>query len=218
MCLSEKSATFRDHAQKLTTSFMAAAASAGTTLRATKSSQFLNFSLARASTIALERAGPIWDTLSSSAAVAVLRLTLAATGDVAAPVVVGFAGAAAEGAGCAGGVGGVPWARAGMDRSASIEEGTRTRRVNISVVPLFFPLARAQVFSARKPAGVCIHQFPDRRCACGMHRHPTDGMDIAGRFGTARGRRVHPLFTAANKATSQSCRNRRDIRATHEGQ
>jgi hypothetical protein len=56
----------------------------------------LEFFLARASMMALERAGPICETLSSSAAVAVLRLTLAATGDVAAPVVVGFAGAAAD--------------------------------------------------------------------------------------------------------------------------
>src|SRR6478672_1933449 len=106
--IKRKTTTFRLHAQKLTTSFMATAASAGTTLRATKSSQFLNFPLARASTMALERAGPICETLSSSAAVAVLRLTLAATGDVAAPVVVGFAGAAAEGAGCAGDVGCIP--------------------------------------------------------------------------------------------------------------
>src|SRR6188472_4329197 len=101
------------------------------TLRATKSSQFLNFALARASTIALERAGPICGTLSSSATVAVLRLTLAATGFVAAPVVVGFAGAAA--------VGCIPCAKAGADRSASIAEVTRTRRVSIWVGPLLFP-------------------------------------------------------------------------------
>src|SRR5262245_22317504 len=81
--------------QKLTTSLIAAAASAGTTLRATKSSQFLNFALARASMIALERAGPICGSLSSSAAVAVLRLVLATCGAVAAPVVAGFAGAGA---------------------------------------------------------------------------------------------------------------------------
>ena len=54
---------------------MAASAFDGTTLRATKSSQFLNFGFARASTIALARAGPICGRASSSAAVAVFRLT-----------------------------------------------------------------------------------------------------------------------------------------------
>src|SRR5882762_3509845 len=50
----------RRHAgQKLTKSLMAASAFDGTTLRATKSSQFLNLPLTRASTMALARAGPI---------------------------------------------------------------------------------------------------------------------------------------------------------------
>src|SRR5262245_61510822 len=69
--------------QKVTLSLIAAAASADTTLRATKSSQFLNFALARASMIAFEPDGPIFGSLSRSAAGAVLRLTLAATGAVA---------------------------------------------------------------------------------------------------------------------------------------
>ena len=74
--------------QKLTKSLMAASAFDGTTLRATKSSQFLNLPLARASTMALARAGPICGSVSSSVAVAVLRLILLTTG----AVVVGFAG------------------------------------------------------------------------------------------------------------------------------
>src|SRR4029450_4481706 len=89
--------------QKLTTSFIAAAASAGTTLRATKSSQSLNFAFGRASVVGLGGAGGVCGSLSSSAAVAVLRLVLAACGAVAAPVVAGFAGAPAAGAGCCGG-------------------------------------------------------------------------------------------------------------------
>src|SRR6516225_3871280 len=114
--------------QKLTTSLIAAAASAGTTLRATKSSQFLNFALARASMIVLERAGPICGSLSSSTAVA-------------APVVAGFAGAGAvtAGAGLAGCAGCVPCAKAGTDSSASIAEVTRTRRVNMAIGPLCGP-------------------------------------------------------------------------------
>ena len=127
--------------QKLTTSLIAAAASAGTTLRATKSSQFLNFALARASMIVLERAGPICGSLSSSTAVAVLRLVLATCGAVAAPVVAGFAGAGAvtAGAGLAGCAGCVPYAKAGTDSSASIAEVTRTRRVNMAIGPLCGP-------------------------------------------------------------------------------
>jgi len=68
-----------------------------------------------------------------------------------------------------------------------------------------FPRACASIYSAQAGA-FAFHQFPDRRRASGIHRHPTDGMDIADRFGTAGGRRVHPSFTAANKTTSQSCR------------
>src|SRR5262249_35187903 len=127
--------------QKLTTSLIAAAASAGAAFCATQTSQFLNFALARASMIALERAGPICGSLSSSAAVAVLRLVLATCGAVAAPVVAGFAGAGAvaAGPGFAGCAGCVPCAKAGTDSSASIAEVTRTRRVNIVVGPLGDP-------------------------------------------------------------------------------
>jgi hypothetical protein len=57
-------------------------------LRATKSSQFLNLPLARASTMASARAGPICGSVSRSVAVAVLRLILLTTGAGA----VGFAG------------------------------------------------------------------------------------------------------------------------------
>src|SRR5262249_9687754 len=94
--------------------------------------QSLNFSLVRAAMIASERWAPTCGSLSSSALVAVLRLILAAIGAVAAPVVVGFAGAgaAAEGAGLAGCAGGVPCAKAGTASSAAIAEGAR-RRVNI---------------------------------------------------------------------------------------
>ena len=163
----------RDHAQKLTTSFIAAAASAGTTLRATKSSQFLNFSLARASTIALERAGPICGTLSSSATVAVLRLTLAATG--------WRCGAGGRGlcrrsrgrrgmSGCRrlhplreGGSGQECQHRRGDENASSRHLGRS------SVVSP----ACARAFSARKPAGVCIHQYPDRRRAF-WHPPPSD--------------------------------------------
>src|SRR5262249_61653274 len=96
--------------QKLTTSLIAAAASAGTTLRATKSSQLLNFALARASMMALERAGASFGSLSSSAAVAVLRLVLATCGAVAAPVVAGFrrGGRVAGGPGVLGAAGWAP--------------------------------------------------------------------------------------------------------------
>src|SRR5262245_58466297 len=124
--------------QKLTTSLMAAAASAGTSLRAMKSSQSLNFAFARASMIALERAGPMCGSLSSSAAVAVLRLVLTAW-LAEAPVVAGFAGAVTAGAGFAGFAGCVPCAKAGADRSASVTEVTRTRRVNIAVVLSVIP-------------------------------------------------------------------------------
>src|SRR2546429_5238388 len=120
---------------------MAAAASAGTTLRATKSSQFLNFALARASMIALERTGPICGSLSSSAEVAVLRLVLATCGAVAAPVVAGFAGAGVvtAGAGFAGCAGCVPCAKAGVDSSASLAEGARTRPGDIAGGPPPYP-------------------------------------------------------------------------------
>src|SRR5262249_47006007 len=103
-----------------------------------KSSQFLNFALARASMIALERAGPICGSLSRSAAVAVLRLVLASCGAVAAPVVAGFAGAGAvtAGAGVAGWAGGGPWTEGGGGSGAEV---TRTRRVNILVGPLGDP-------------------------------------------------------------------------------
>jgi hypothetical protein len=60
--------------QKLTFPSIALIASAGTTLRATKSSQFLNL-VFRASIIALTRAGPTSGSLSSSSAGAVFRLT-----------------------------------------------------------------------------------------------------------------------------------------------
>src|SRR5262245_38593326 len=113
---------------------MAAAASAGTTLRATKSFQSLNFALPRASMMALERAGPICGSLSSSAAVAVLRLVLTACGAVAAPVVAGLAGAVTAGAGFAGCAGWVPCAKAGADKSAIVSEVARTREVNIAIV------------------------------------------------------------------------------------
>src|SRR5262249_29358163 len=118
---------------------MAAAASAGTTLRATKSFQSLNFALVRASTMALERAGPICGSLSSSAAVAVLRLVLTACGAVAAPVVAGLAGAGTAGAGlgACGRLGAC--AKAGADKSAIVSEVTRTRGVNIAF-PLCGPL------------------------------------------------------------------------------
>src|SRR5262245_64542714 len=108
--------------QKVTESLIAAATSAGTTLRAAKSFQSLNFSLVRAAMIASERCAPTCGSLSSSALVAVLRLILAAIGAVAAPVVAGFAGAgaAAEGAGLAGCTGGVAWGEAGADGRGTI--------------------------------------------------------------------------------------------------
>ena len=80
-------------AQKPTKSLIAASAFDGTTLRVTKSSQFLNGPFARASTIALARAGPIWGSVSSSVAVAVLRLILRVAGATA----VGAAAAGAAG-------------------------------------------------------------------------------------------------------------------------
>src|SRR5262245_37224304 len=151
---------------------MAAAASAGTTLRATKSLQSLNFALPRASMMTLERAGPIWGSLSSSAAVAVLRLVLAACGAVAAPVVAGLPGAVtASFAGCAGWL---PWAKAGADKSASATEVTRTRGVNIAVVLSLIPgLMRAS--SAASRAGVLRRPVPDPACLAGVHHRPTDG-------------------------------------------
>src|SRR5262249_59724606 len=96
----------------------------GTSLRAMKSSQSLNFSLLRAAMIAFERCAPTCGSLSSSASVAVLRLILVAAGAVATPVVVGFAGAGADtaGPGFAGCIGCVPWAKAGTDRSATVIE------------------------------------------------------------------------------------------------
>src|SRR5258707_6068768 len=139
--------------QKVTTSLMAAVASAGTTLRATKSSQFLNFALVRASTMALERAGPICGSLSSSAAAAVLRLVLTACGAVAAPVVAGFAGAVTAGAGFAACPGWVPCAKAGADTIAIVSEVTRTRGVNIAIVLSVVPHGLMRAKRARKPGG-----------------------------------------------------------------
>src|SRR5215468_8408519 len=84
----------RHAGQKLTRSLMAASAFDGTTLRVTKSFQSLNLPLARASTMALARAGPICGSVSSSVAVAVLRLILVTTG----AGVAGFAGMVMAGA------------------------------------------------------------------------------------------------------------------------
>ena len=72
--------------QNVTLSLMAASAFAGTTFRATKSSQFLNGDLARASTMALARAAPICGSVSSSVAVAVFRLSFLTIGAVAAKI------------------------------------------------------------------------------------------------------------------------------------
>src|SRR5262249_18416561 len=84
---------------KATLSLIAAEASDGMTLRATKSSQFLNLSFARASTIALERAGPMCGSLSSSSLLAVLRLVLAATGGGGGAPVVAVGGLCGRGVG-----------------------------------------------------------------------------------------------------------------------
>ena len=116
--------------QNLTTSLIAVATSAGTTLRVTKSSQFLNLALARASTIAREFITLPFGSLLSSAAGAVFRLTLTATGAVALPVV---AGAVAAG----GGIVDVPlsWATAGTETSANAS-ALRMTRLTVMEVPL----------------------------------------------------------------------------------
>src|SRR5436190_8772912 len=116
--------------QKLTSCLIAAAVSAGTTLRATKSSQSLNFVFARASTMALDCAGVIFGSLSSWATVAVLRLILPVTAAVAAPVVDGLAvdmGLLAAGAGVVDGL--VSCENAGADRSTRASVLNRTRCV-----------------------------------------------------------------------------------------
>src|SRR5262245_8993832 len=123
--------------------------------------------------IALERAGPICGSLSSSVAVAVFRLTLAAIGAVAAPVV---AGAAAAGAGAAGLAGWVPCAKAGAQRSASVKELTRTRLVSICVDPSSDPAKlefEVRLLNRAKRAFVL---FSHRSLACpaGARRNPTD--------------------------------------------
>src|SRR5215475_9295342 len=111
---------------------MAASAFAGTTFRATKSSQFLNGLLARASTMALARCGPIFGSVSSSVALAVFRLIFLTTGAVAAGVGVVFAGAATAGAaGCAGAA---TCARAGAALSARNAATESRRRRFIGVV------------------------------------------------------------------------------------
>src|SRR5262245_13640136 len=137
---------------------MAAATSAGTTLRATKSFQSLNFALVRALTIALVRALPICVSLSSSAAVAVLRLVLTACGAVAAPVVAGLAGALAAGAGFAGCAGWVPCAKAGADKSAIASEVTRTRGVNIAIVLSVVPYGLMRAKREQAEWGVMPNQ------------------------------------------------------------
>src|SRR5262249_37940442 len=104
----------RGTTQKVTTALIAAATSSGTTLRATKSFQSLNLDFSRAATIAFEPAALTFGSLPMSAAVAVFRLTLAATGAVV-PVVEGFIGAAAGGD-FAAGADGVPCAKAGAER------------------------------------------------------------------------------------------------------
>src|SRR5215510_15060658 len=117
----------RSHAgQNMTLSLMAASTFDGTTFRATKSSQFLNGPLARASTMALARAGPTCGSVSSSVAVAVFKLIFFAIGAVATGVgVAGLAGAAAAGAaGCAGAA---VCARTGAALSAS-NAATESRR------------------------------------------------------------------------------------------
>src|SRR5215475_14430404 len=110
---------------------MAASAFAGTTFRATKSSQFLNGLLARASTMALARCGPIFGSVSSSVAVAVFRLIFLTTA-VAAGVGVVLAGAATAGAaGCAGAA---TCAKAGAALSARNAATESRRRKFIGVV------------------------------------------------------------------------------------
>src|SRR5690349_11719420 len=121
----------RSSCQKVATSLIAVAASAGITLRATKSSQSLNFALARASTIAFEFSTLPLGSLLSSAAVAVFRLILAATGAVPLPVV---AGAVAAGAWVAG-LPGLSWARAGAETRANANTLRRTR-LTVMEVPL----------------------------------------------------------------------------------
>src|SRR5207302_4338474 len=73
--------------QKLTVSLIEAAVSAGTSLRPTKSSQFLNLDIARASTIAFDCAGVTLGSLPISISLALLRFVLTVTAAVAAPVV-----------------------------------------------------------------------------------------------------------------------------------
>src|SRR5258705_7197552 len=111
---------------------MAASAFAGTTFRATKSSQFLNGDLARSSTMALARAAPICGSVSSSVAVAVFRLIFLTIGAVAAGVAVVLAGATTAGAvGCAGAA---TCARTGAALSASNAATESRRRRFIGVV------------------------------------------------------------------------------------
>src|SRR5262245_35738980 len=149
--------------------------------------------------IALERAGPICGSLSSSVAVAVLRLVLAACGAVAAPVVAGFAGAPAAGAGFAGCAGCIPCAKAGADRSASVAEVTRTRRINIAVVLSLMPCGSTRANAGTSQAGVA------RIIARLAGRTTRLTTDIADRSRTRHGRRVHPRFTrsTASKELSQ---------------
>src|SRR4029453_9655147 len=107
----------------------------------------------------LERAGPMCGSLSSSAAVAVLRLVLAACGGGWGPGGGGFAGAPAAGAGFAGCAGCIPCAKAGTDRSASVTEVTRTRRMSIAVVLSVMPYGSLPANARGKPRGRCT----DRR-------------------------------------------------------
>src|SRR5499426_4863712 len=111
---------------------MAASAFAGTTFRATKSSQFLNGLLARASTMALARCGPIFGSVSSSVAVAVFRLIFLTIGVVATGVGAALAGATTAGAaGCAGAA---TCAKAGAALSARNAATESRRRRFIGVV------------------------------------------------------------------------------------
>src|SRR5215470_12604863 len=131
---------------------MAASAFAGTTFRATKSSQFLNGPLARASTMALARAGPICGNVSISVAVAVLRLIFLTIGAVAAGVGAVLAGATTAGAaGCAGAA---TCARAGAALSAR-NAATESRRRRFIGVVLGDP---ARIFERCAVAGLGAHR------------------------------------------------------------
>src|SRR5262249_5750889 len=126
-------------------SLMAASAFDGTTLRATKSSQFLNLPLARASTMALARAGPICGSVSSSVAVAVLRLILLTTG----AGVVGFAGfAGVVTAGAAGLCGCGGWAKTGAQIAPRSAATQRMRRVDMRAVLYCSPERLSATFVA----------------------------------------------------------------------